>query len=76
MAKLGNCKTCTGRVSSEAPTCPHCGQPNPYNFDGLDQVRSFIQEGQIVEAIKKLREIDPNLGLKEAKDIVESGRVL
>lgn len=30
MASLGKCRTCDGKVSSEAPACPHCGQPEPY----------------------------------------------
>ena len=30
MAELGHCKTCTGKVSSEAKSCPHCGQPFPF----------------------------------------------
>lgn len=30
MPKLGICKCCSGKVSNEAPTCPHCGQPDPY----------------------------------------------
>lgn len=30
MPKLGICKCCSGKVSSEAEFCPHCGQPDPY----------------------------------------------
>jgi hypothetical protein len=29
MASLKKCKTCKKQVSSEAPSCPHCGQANP-----------------------------------------------
>ena len=29
MAELGQCKTCRREVSTEAISCPHCGQPNP-----------------------------------------------
>jgi hypothetical protein len=28
---LTKCTTCKGKVSREAKTCPHCGQPNPVN---------------------------------------------
>lgn len=31
MASLEQCKTCEGDVSSEALTCPHCGQPGPFD---------------------------------------------
>jgi RNA polymerase subunit RPABC4/transcription elongation factor Spt4 len=32
MARVTNCKTCKGKVSTEAKTCPHCGQPNPADW--------------------------------------------
>ncbi len=74
MVKLGSCKTCRGKVSSEAPTCPHCGQPNPYDKDkdDLDKVRELIRYNKKIEAIKLLRCLRPGMGLKEAKDFVES----
>jgi len=28
--QIGNCKACGGKVSCEAATCPHCGQPSPF----------------------------------------------
>jgi hypothetical protein len=70
MAKLGACHCCGGRVSSEAPTCPHCGQPVPF-LDGLDGARLELRRGNKINAIKLVREIT-NLGLKEAKDLVDS----
>ena len=27
--KTKSCRACKGKVSKEAPTCPHCGQPKP-----------------------------------------------
>jgi hypothetical protein len=30
MAIIGQCKACGDRVSDQAATCPHCGQPHPY----------------------------------------------
>lgn len=29
MADIVECPTCGGKVSTEAATCPHCGQPDP-----------------------------------------------
>lgn len=31
MAEAAECPTCAGTVSSEAVSCPHCGQPRPPN---------------------------------------------
>lgn len=28
--QIGNCKACDGKVSYEAASCPHCGQPSPF----------------------------------------------
>lgn len=76
MAELGFCRTCSGKVSSEATMCPHCGQPQPFsphpsqNF--MREVRDLVQRNQKIEAIKVLREMQPGLGLKEAKDIVDA----
>lgn len=25
-----HCNSCSGEISSQAKTCPHCGQPDPY----------------------------------------------
>ncbi|MFA7382492.1 MAG: hypothetical protein WC001_03505 [Desulfurivibrionaceae bacterium] len=71
MAGLVSCKTCQGLVSSEALACPHCGQPNPYPFD-LGEIRLLVQQDQKIKAIKRLRELQPWLGVAEAKDMVES----
>jgi len=29
MAELSECKTCKGKVSSSAASCPHCGEASP-----------------------------------------------
>ena len=29
--KLGKCSACSGTISKQAETCPHCGQPKPNN---------------------------------------------
>lgn len=78
MAQLGVCRTCGKMVSSEAISCPHCGQPMPYT-DGkvIDSSRphsraqDLLRQGRKIEAIKVVRE-ETGLGLKEAKDLVES----
>ena len=72
MARLGFCKTCQGRVSSEAASCPHCGQPAPYQ-DVPEQVRLLALRGQQIEAIKKLRDLT-GLDLKDAKEMVDALR--
>lgn len=36
MARLGSCKTCHGKCSSETPRCPHCGQPSPLSCFAAD----------------------------------------
>ena len=28
-SQLTTCRTCDGQVAIDAPTCPHCGAPNP-----------------------------------------------
>ena len=28
--QIGDCKACGGKVSREAASCPHCGQPSPF----------------------------------------------
>lgn len=78
MAQLGVCRTCGGMVSSEAISCPHCGQPMPYTEGKVidkssshSQARELLKQGRKIEAIKVVRE-ETGLGLKEAKDLVES----
>ncbi len=43
---LTQCKDCSGTVSSQAATCPHCGTPNPSGRMGVlvikRQQRSFV----------------------------------
>jgi predicted amidophosphoribosyltransferase len=69
MPHLSICKCCAGKISSEAITCVHCGQPSPYE-DGL--FTRARETGNKIEAIKLVRESNPGLGLKEAKDLVDS----
>jgi hypothetical protein len=60
-------------VSEEARVCPHCGQPNPVVSAWEGEARRFAARGEAIEAIKLVRE-KTGLGLKEAKDLVESWR--
>lgn len=73
MAKLGVCKSCRGKVSDEARTCPHCGQPDPYDEQWSASLRPFLDRGDLIGAIKLVREIT-GWGLKEAKDFVDGMR--
>lgn len=71
MPELGICKCCSGKVSNEAPACPHCGQPDPF-LRGVPKI-TLVQPGsQPIQTIKIVRETIPGMGLKEAKDFVES----
>jgi ribosomal protein L7/L12 len=76
MFKLGICKCCSGKVSSEAMMCPHCGQPCPYSEDPFEttlrDIRALLSQGKKIEAIKLFRDKNPGLGLAEAKNFVES----
>jgi ribosomal protein L7/L12 len=67
---LAACRCCGVQISSEAKACPHCGQPFPV-ADGFDQARVEYQHGNVISAIKLVREAT-GLGLKEARDMVES----
>lgn len=44
MAELLECPTCSGKVSSEAQACPHCGQPMTMLDDDDDYVDSYEEE--------------------------------
>lgn len=70
MAKLGPCRTCQKEVSSDARSCPHCGQPFPF-LAGLEAAEGLFRAGRTIDAIKSVRQAT-GLGLKEAKDIVDS----
>src|ERR1035437_8709480 len=48
--KLGWCTCCHARVSSEANTCPHCGQPNPYG-SFIEPELGKIYDGRIVNVM-------------------------
>ena len=68
MPTLGFCKCCGWGVSNEATACPHCGQPNPYESDLLARA---LRSGNKINAIKIIREAR-GIGLKEAKDLIDS----
>jgi ribosomal protein L7/L12 len=69
MAILGVCHCCGGRVSSEAKTCPHCGQPLPF-IDKFTAARLEAKTNKI-NAIMLVREIT-GMGLFDAKNLVDS----
>lgn len=49
--QFGWCRCCSQRVSSQAPNCPHCGQPAPY------QPSSVFRIGQTYTAhVTEIRE--------------------
>jgi ribosomal protein L7/L12 len=62
-------------VSTEAASCPHCGQPKPSPSSGqewwAERALDLLNKGNKIEAIKLVREATA-LGLTEAKDLVES----
>lgn len=70
MPKLGPCRACKAQVSSEARSCPHCGQPLPF-LDGLEEAEGLFRAGDKMGAIKKVRKL-AGLDLKGAKDLVDS----
>jgi ribosomal protein L7/L12 len=71
--ELSLCKCCTGRVSREAIYCPHCGQPKPTSGQEswAEEVRNLVNQGNKIEAIKRVREAT-GMGLKEAKNYVDT----
>jgi len=74
--RLSFCRCCNGRVSTEALSCPHCGQPSPSPSSGQqewwkEKALDLLNSGNKIEAIKLVREAT-SLGLKEARDLVES----
>lgn len=69
MPVLGMCRCCRGKVSSEAPTCPHCGQPDPY--DEWLEVKDLVRLGHPLQAIKLVRD-RKGWDLQQAKDFVDS----
>jgi len=48
MPELGKCICCSGRISSEARECPHCGQPAPFHKAAPHP--SGVMAGEIYEA--------------------------
>jgi ribosomal protein L7/L12 len=70
MIPVGFCKACQGRVSQEAKSCPHCGQPEPFQ-PVSDEVRLLVARGRTLEATKRVRELT-GMDLKASKEFVES----
>ena len=72
MIPLGFCKTCKGKVSQEAKSCPACGQPEPWQ-PIPDEVRLLVARGRTLEAIKKIRQLT-GMDLKASKEFIEAIR--
>jgi ribosomal protein L7/L12 len=68
---LGKCRCCTAPVSSQAHTCPSCGQPRPLAEWWVGEAREMLAQGKPINAIKLVRDAT-GMGLKEAKVLVES----
>jgi len=71
MLKLGMCRCCSGKVSNEAKSCPHCGQPDPYSDIYEEKIQALLRRGEKIQAIKLIRDMT-GCGLKEAKDYVDA----
>jgi ribosomal protein L7/L12 len=70
--ELTRCRCCGGAVSNQAKVCPHCGQPDPAQSPQWQlEAMELSRQGRPIDAIKLVRE-NTQLGLKEAKDLVES----
>jgi ribosomal protein L7/L12 len=74
MSKLIRCRCCEASVSDEAEVCPLCGQPQPAvpRPSWEIEAKQLLASGKTIEAIKLVRETHPGLGLKKAKDLVDS----
>jgi hypothetical protein len=57
---VGPCRCCGGKVSSEAHTCPHCGQPEPFPHSWAAEARQYLAQGKKINAIKAVRGRDRN----------------
>jgi ribosomal protein L7/L12 len=61
------------RLVGEIVPNSYCTYQYHANKGDLVRVRSYFEEGKKIEAIKALRNaFNPTLGLREAKDIVET----
>jgi hypothetical protein len=75
---LGGCRCCGGKVSSQARSCPHCGQPRPFALETSAELPDWalralkvLRAGNKIEAIKMVRAA-AGYDLKKAKDLVDS----
>jgi ribosomal protein L7/L12 len=70
---LSMCRCCHESVSTEASTCPPCGQPYPtFNEHTITpEVLALVVQGKKIEAIKLLVK-RTGMGLLEAKSLVDS----
>ena len=71
MDRLGLCKCCSGKVSNEAISCPHCGQPEPFSDSVNEKMRDLLKKHGKVPAIKEYRDFT-DCTLAEAKRYIES----
>lgn len=62
------------QIAGEAvPDAGSCVYTNGFDSNDLNNVKNHAREGQKINAIKLLRDcFTPRLGLREAKDIVET----
>ena len=77
---MPRCPFCDEHVPPSATSCPHCRGPLPGQPAGAEssamndleeQIRSLLERGQKIEAIKRYRE-ETGVGLAEAKEAVEA----
>lgn len=77
MPTLEFCRCCGGPVSSEAATCPHCGQPSPFSpLSRLETGEVYKCRVVSVETYGAFLEIMPggNRGLIHISEIPNKGR--
>jgi len=78
MARLGACKTCGEEVSDEARFCPHCGQPDPFDFaawqDKNDPTWRERLKKQWEEAREKRADEDKKRGEEARKREIEASK--
>jgi ribosomal protein L7/L12 len=73
---MPQCRFCDHNVPAGHPQCPSCGAPvdtvtTPATEDLEQQVRTLLEQGQKLEAVKRYKE-QTGTSLKEAKEAVEA----